>query len=368
MRPYHPYTPDQAYLLPLSLAEAVSPDDPVHVVRQVVHGLDLRRIHEAYRCERGRPPFHPQAMVGLLLYGACRGIYSSRRLAQACRDNVTFMYLTGRLEPDFHTIAQFRKRFRQELRALFRQVLQVCRAAGLVRLGHVSLDGTKVRANASKHKAMSYGRMVAKERELEEEIRRWLEEGERQDAEEDEAYGPDDDGYSLSDELREAEKRLATIGAAKTRLEQEARERAVREGREPEEAVVSERAQSNFTDPESRIMHTPEGFQSASGGLQRAGRGGRGEPGDRRLRGLAGAAGCAAAAPDVGADDHRARPTTRRLDRRRRLRLRSELRRPGSSQCPRRHRPPPLPSRRTSRRRSSLSPFLAALAPPQPHA
>ncbi len=261
MRPYHAYTPDQAYLLPLSLAEAVSPDDPVHVVRQVVHSLDLRRIHEAYRCERGRPPFHPEAMVGLLLYGACRGIYSSRRLAQACRDNVTFMYLTGRLEPDFHTIAQFRKRFREELRGLFRQVLQLCRAAGLVRLGHVSLDGTKVRANASKHKAMSYGRMVAKERELEEEIQRWLEEGERQDAEEDEAYGADDDGYSLPEELRETERRLETIRAAKTRLEQEARERAVREGREPEEAVVSERAQSNFTDPESRIMHTPEGFQ-----------------------------------------------------------------------------------------------------------
>src|SRR3990172_5481603 len=183
MRPYHPYTPDQAYLLPLSLAEAVSPDDPVHVVRQVVHGLDLRRIHEAYRCERGRPPFHPRAMVGLLLYGACRGIYSSRRLAQACRDHVTLMYLTGRLEPDFHTIARFRQRFREELRDLFRQVLQLCRAAGLVRLGHVSLDGTK------------------------------------------------------------------------------ARERAEREGRHPEEAVVSERAQSNFTDPDSRIMHTPDGFQ-----------------------------------------------------------------------------------------------------------
>jgi len=261
MRAYHPYTPDQAYLLPLSLAEAVSPDDPVHAVRQVVHHLDLGTIHQAYRCERGRPPFHPEAMVGLLLYGACRGIYSSRQLAQACRDNVTFMYLTGRLQPDFHTIAQFRQRFREELKDLFRQVLQLCRKAGLVRLGHVSLDGTKVRANASKHKAMSYGRMLSKERELEEEVRRWFEEGERQDAEEDEAYGPDDDGYSLPQELRESEKRLETIRAAKERLEREARERAEREGREPGEAAVSERAQSNFTDPDSRIMHTPDGFQ-----------------------------------------------------------------------------------------------------------
>jgi len=261
MRPYHAYRPDQAFLLPPALTDLIAPDDPVHVVRQVVQQLDLRTIHQAYRCARGRPPFHPEAMVGLLLYGACRGIYSSRRLAQACRDHVTLMYLTGRLEPDFHTIARFRQRFREELRDLFRQVLQLCRAAGLVRLGHVSLDGTKVRANASKHKAMSYGRMVGKERELEEEIQRWLEEGERQDAEEDEAYGPEDDGYSLPEELREAARRLETIRAAKERLEGEARERAEREGRHPEEAVVSERAQSNFTDPDSRIMHTPDGFQ-----------------------------------------------------------------------------------------------------------
>ena len=261
MRPYRPYAPDQAFLLPVSLAEAISAEDPVHMVRQVVSKLDLSVIHQAYRAERGRPPFHPQAMVGLLLYGACRGIYSSRRLAQACCDNVTFMYLTGRLRPDFHTIALFRKRFREELQGLFRQVLQLCRAAGLVRLGHVSLDGTKVRANASKHKAMSYGRMVSKERELEEEVRRWLEEAERQDAAEDEAYGPDDDGYSLPEELRDAERRLEMIRAAKGRLEQEAREKAEREGKDPEEAVVSERAQSNFTDPESRIMHTPDGFQ-----------------------------------------------------------------------------------------------------------
>ncbi|MFQ6059336.1 MAG: IS1182 family transposase [Anaerolineae bacterium] len=261
MRPYHAYTPDQAFLLPASLAEAIDPDDPAHLIRQVVGDLDLSTIHLAYRCERGRPPFHPQAMVGLLLYGACRGIYSSRKLAQACRDHLAFMYLTGRLQPDFHTIAQFRRRFRRDLQGLFGQVLKVCRQAGLVRLGHVSLDGTKVRASASKHKAMSYGRMLQKERALEEEIKRWFEEAERQDAEEDEAYGPDDDGYSLPPELREAEKRLETIRAAKARLEQEAQEKAEREGRDVEEALVSDRAQTNFTDPDSRIMHTPDGFQ-----------------------------------------------------------------------------------------------------------
>jgi transposase/CheY-like chemotaxis protein len=261
MRPYHAYTPDQALLLPPALAEAIDPGDPAHFLRQVLPQLDLSAIHQAYQAERGRPPFHPQAMVGLLLYGACRGIYSSRKLAQACRDHLAFMYLTGRLQPDFHTIAQFRRRFRPVLQDLFRQVLRLCRQAGLVRLGHVSLDGTKVRANASKHKAMSYGRLVAKERALEEEIRRWFEEAEREDAEEDAAYGPDDDGYSLPEELRESQKRLETIRAARARLEEEARLRAEQEGADPHQAHPSERAQSNFTDPDSRIMHTPEGFQ-----------------------------------------------------------------------------------------------------------
>lgn len=261
MRPYHAYTPDQALLLPPALAEAIDPGDPVHFLRQALPHLDLSAIHQAYRCERGRPPFHPQAMVGLLLYGACRGIYSSRKLAQACRDHLAFMYLTGRLQPDFHTIAQFRRRFRPVLQDLFRQVLELCRQAGLVRLGHVSLDGTKVRANASKHKAMSYGRMREKERALEEEIRRWFEEAEREDAEEDEAYGPDDDGYSLPEPLREAQKRLERIRAARARLEEEARARAEEEGADPDRAVPSERDQSNFTDPDSRIMLTPEGFQ-----------------------------------------------------------------------------------------------------------
>ena len=261
MRPYHAYTPEQAFLLPPSLVEAIDPDDPVHFLRQVLQELDLSAIHEAYRAERGRPPFHPEAMVGLLLYGACRSIYSSRKLAQACHDHITFMYLTGRLQPDFHTVAEFRRRFRPVLQDLFRQVLELCRKAGLVRLGHVSLDGTKVRANASKHKAMSYGRMLLKERTLEEEIGGWFEEADREDAEEDAAYGSDDDDYSLSAELREAEKRLTTIRAAKARLEAEARERAEQEGRDPDEAMPSERAQTNFTDPDSRIMHTPDGFQ-----------------------------------------------------------------------------------------------------------
>ena len=262
MRAYHAYAPDQAFLLPVSLAEAVSERDPVHVVRRVVAELDLAAMHEAYRrADRGRPPFHPQAMVGLLLYGACRGVYASRRLQTACEHDVAFMYLMGSARPDFRTIATFRRRFQAELIGLFAQVLALCRSAGLVRLGHVSLDGTKVRANASKHKAMSYGRMQSREQRYEEEIQGWFAEAERQDVEDDHEHGPDDDGYSLPPELATVERRLTAIREAKKRLEREAREKAEREGRDPEEAVVSERAQANFTDPESRIMHTSDGFQ-----------------------------------------------------------------------------------------------------------
>ena len=263
MRPYHEYLPDQAFLLPVSLAEAIEPHDPVFAVREVVGRLDLSAIHHELQAERGRPPFHPQAMVGLLLYGACKGIYSSRQLQMACRHDLAFMYLMGRAQPDFHTIAEFRKRFRGQLRDLFRQVLELCRKAGLVRLGHVSLDGTKVRANASKHKAMSYERLLAKRKTLEAEIESWFQQAEQADAAEDEEHGPGDDGFSLTEEQFETLKRLAKVEAAQALLEERAKERAKREGFDPETAEVGAKAQANFTDPESRIMHTPDGFQQA---------------------------------------------------------------------------------------------------------
>jgi len=266
MRPYHEYTPDQAYLLPPSLDELIAPDDPVRFLREVLPALDLVAFHAAYRAERGRPPYDPEMMVGLLLYGHMRRIRSSRRLAEACRRDISFIYLAGRATPDFHTISEFRRRFREETKGLFVQVLRLCAEAGLVRLGHVSLDGTKLRANASRHKAMSYGRMLQKEQALAEEVDRWLEESERADEAEDQRYGPDDDGYSLPPELADRQKRLERIREAKARLEAQARERAEAQGKDPETATVPEKAQANFTDPESRIMHTPEGFQQCYNG------------------------------------------------------------------------------------------------------
>ncbi len=234
MRSYREYTPDQAFLVPPSLAELIAEDDPVFFLRDVLQSLDLEPFHRVYRSAKGQPPYHPGLMVGLYLYGAMRRTYSSRRLAELCQRDVACIYLVGRATPDFHTISEFRQRFTKELQGLFLQVLLVCREAGLVRLGHVSLDGTKVRANASKHKAMSYGRMLQKEPLLEAEIATWLEEGSR---------------------------RLAKIKAGKARLEKMFREKAIENGKDPDEATVPDRAQTNFTDPESRIMKTPDGFQ-----------------------------------------------------------------------------------------------------------
>lgn len=261
MRPYRQYTPDQAFLLPPSLSELIPEGDPVFFLREVIQRLDLEAFHKSYRCERGQPPYHPELMVGLYLYGAMRRTYSSRRLAELCSRDVACMYLAGRATPDFHTISEFRQRFTEELKGLFLQVLVLCREAGLVRLGHVSLDGTKVRANASKHKAMSYARMQQREPVLAAEVARWLGEGERQDREEDAEHGPDDDGWSLPEELKESSKRLEKIRQGKARLEEQAREQAAAEGKDPAIAVVAEKAQTNFTDPESRIMQTPDGFQ-----------------------------------------------------------------------------------------------------------
>ena len=158
---------------------------------------------------------------------------------------------------------EFRQRFETDLKGLFSQVLELCRRAGLVRLGHVALDGTKVRANASKHKAMSYERLLSKRKSYEEEIDGWFRRAERDDADDDASYGPDDDGWSLPEGWEKTLRRLGKIEAAQERLEEEAKEKVVQAGKDPSEAKVHPRAQANFTDPESRIMHTPDGFQQS---------------------------------------------------------------------------------------------------------
>src|SRR5689334_16312719 len=172
---FRPWDVDQGWLLPRSVHEFVPPGHAAHFIRDTVReGLDLSAIMASYGEERGYPPYHPAMMVALLLYGYSRGVYSSRQLARGCEERVDFMAVTGLNRPDFRTINEFRRRHLKALAGLFVQVLALCRAAGLVKLGHVALDGTKVKANASRHKAMSYARMNETERRLAAEVEAWL--------------------------------------------------------------------------------------------------------------------------------------------------------------------------------------------------
>jgi transposase len=243
---FREYSPDQLLLMAPSLREWLPEDHSVYFVSDLVETLDLSAIYGSYDEERGYPPYHPLLMTKLLVYGYTRGVRSSRKLARACLEAVDFRILAAGQQPDHRTIAAFRARHLRALGGLFQQVLELCREAGLVKLGHVAVDGTKVRANASKHKAMSYGRMKQEEARLQEKIRRWFEECEATDAAEDELYGADKTGDELPEELRNPKRRLEKIREAKAALEAEARAK----GKKEPEA----KAQRNFTDPDSRIM------------------------------------------------------------------------------------------------------------------
>ena len=259
---YLPYDPEQQLLLPAALQEWLPPDHLAYFISDVVDQLDLSAITARYEEERrGGPPYHPRMMVKVLLYGYCTGVASSRRIAQRLHEDIAFRVLAANNTPDFHTGSDFRKDHLEALADLFLQVLGLCRQAGLVKLGHVALDGTKVRANASKHKAMSYGRMKEREAQLAAEVAELLRRAGEVDDEEDRRYGKDKRGDELPEELAFRESRLRRIREAKAALEAEARaeaEQAEREGRN-HPGVPGERAQRNFTDPESRIMPGPGG-------------------------------------------------------------------------------------------------------------
>jgi transposase len=255
---YRPYEPDQLLLMPPSLADWVPEDHLARFVGDVVASLDLRAIEETYTEERGYPPYHPRMMVTLLLYAYCTGVYSSRKIGRQVMDSVAFRFLAAGNTPDFRTISEFRRRHGPALAALFEQVLVLCRQAGLVKLGRVAIDGTKIKANASKHKAMTYGRMKQEEARLRHEVAELLRRADVADRDEDAHYGADRRGDELPTELARRESRLRTIAAAKAALEAEARAAAA-ERRDPE-APPPDRAQRNFTDPESKIQKTGDGF------------------------------------------------------------------------------------------------------------
>ena len=278
---------DDPLLLPASVQDFVAKGHLAPFVLSVVRDeLDLAAIMSCYSSEKGQPPFHPVMMTALLLYGYCCGIYSSRRIAKSCRERVDFMRIVALDPPDFRTISDFRKRHLQALQELFVQVLKLCEKAGLVKLGHVALDGSKIKANASKHKAMSYGRMEARARELEAEVSKWLAAAEAADAEEDKLHG-DKQGDELPDWVADKKRRAEKIRAAKAELEAEAKAAAEAEAKaaaEAEEKRKAEgrkkpgkpaappspepepKAQKNFTDPESRIMKGKDGFVQAYNG------------------------------------------------------------------------------------------------------
>ena len=252
---FRPYDQDTLLLMPPSVRDWVDPDGLPAFVDALVEELDLAPFLAAHEEPRGMPPYHPAMMLKILLYGYAIGVRSSRKLEERLGSDVAFMFLAGQARPDHKTISEFRRRHLSALEALFTESLRLCREAGMVRLGRVALDGTKVKANASKHKAMSYGRMAEREAALEAEVARILEEAEAIDAAEDERHG-EARGDELPPVLRTREGRLRKLREAKAALEAEARERSG----DPA-AVPDPKAQRSFTDPDSRIMHSkPDGF------------------------------------------------------------------------------------------------------------
>lgn len=272
---FRPYNPDQLFLFPQDMKQWLPEDDLVYFIMDMVKQLDLREIYRPYEAERrGQPPYNPAMMVSLLLYAYAVGIPSSRKIEQATHHSIPFRVLTANQHPDHDTIADFRKRHLKALSGLFVQVLRLCQKAGLVKFGHVALDGTKVQANASKHKAMSYGRMEKKAAELEKEVADLLARAEEADINEDALYGKGNRGDQLPEELRFKQARLQKIQEAKRALEEEMRVEAEakkaeyeakkkaydkkpgRKGRPPKapSGKPDAKKQRNFTDPDSRIM------------------------------------------------------------------------------------------------------------------
>jgi transposase len=266
---YREWSLDQTYIFPPSPRDWLPEDDLIYFIVETVATLDLTAIFTHYERElRGQPPFHPRMMVALLLYCYATGTRSSRKIMRRCQTDVACRIIVGEDVPDFRTISDFRRIHLARLEALFLEVLKLCALAGLTRVGTIALDGTKIKANASRHKAMSYDRMKEEEKRLQKEIAQLLAEAEAIDAAEDQTHGRDRRGDELPDELKRRAGRLAKIKEAKALLEERARTEAQQEaarrqaeGQEPPakppaEAVPEPKDQINFTDPESRIMKT----------------------------------------------------------------------------------------------------------------
>ena len=260
---FRPYDPDQSFLMPSSMREWLPSDHLAYFISDVVDHLDLSPIMRRYEEEKGYPPYHPAMMVKVLLYAYCIGVPSSRKIEKRLEEDIAFKVLAANNTPDFRTISDFRKEHLKALGGLFLQVLKLCSRAGLVKLGHVALDGTKIKANASKHKAMSYKRMKEEETRLQAEVQSLLQQAAAVDDAEDHTYGKNRRGDELPQELAFRESRLKKIREARAALEAEALLEAEQLQAQAEKVtgVPEDKAQRNFTDPESRIMPVSGGKQ-----------------------------------------------------------------------------------------------------------
>ena len=268
-RKFREWSPSQSWLFPPSPSDWLPKKHLVYFLLDVVEQLDLMPIIADYDSPKGgKPPHHPGMMVALLIYSYCVGVFSSRKIMARCETDVAFRTIVGDDIPDFRRIAEFRRRHLGSIQHLFLEVLRLCQESGLLSVGRLSLDGTKVKANASRHKAMSYDRMSSEEERLQKEIDELLASAQAADETEDTEHGQDKRGDELPDELARREQRLEKIREAKAALEQAAREKAAAEAerrktegkqppkKAPEDAVPDAKAQRNFTDPESKIMRS----------------------------------------------------------------------------------------------------------------
>jgi transposase len=246
---FKPYLPDVQAVV--CLEEALPPEHPIHVFVDLVQAVDLSHF-VIPPGPKGEKPYHPHALFGILAWGYLHGVRSARKLARLARQEATFVYLAGGGRPNYRTLARFRRENAAGFTAVFQETVILALRLGLARLGHVALDGTKLKANTSKYKAMSYGRMRQREAQLKEEIARLVDQAETQDTAEDQEYGGDSDGYSVAEELARREARLAKIQAAREHLEAEQRAEQGRADDEP--PVIADKEQRSFADDDARIM------------------------------------------------------------------------------------------------------------------
>ena len=243
------YKQSQPFLLPPSLQDFVSEGHPAQLINDLVDQLDLTTLEARYG-KLGLPAYRPRLMMKVILYGFTVGVFSSRKLQRACQENLAFKYLAGMETPAFRTFIEFRQRHREDMKAVFVQTAKLARELGLARLGTVALDGSKVEANTSKHKAMSYGRMREEEKRLKAEIEQLLERAQAIDEQEDQEHGSEADGYQLREELARREGRLTKIQRAKAALE-------AREQREHPGEPIDPKKQISFADHDARCFASP---------------------------------------------------------------------------------------------------------------